>query len=112
MTRQVFVIWTHPIFHESVRLLLNHPDVEWVGATSDYAAAKNEILSIQPDTILIEDVQDSASAEMMEILKAGPQNVRVIGLSLADNELSVYHRERRTVGQAGDLLRLILCDSS
>jgi hypothetical protein len=32
--RRVFVIWANPIFRESVRLLLRHPDVEWVGELS------------------------------------------------------------------------------
>ncbi len=110
--RRVFVIWTHPIFHESVRLLLNHPDVEWVGATSDYAAAKDEVLDLQPDTILVEEIAGNIPVEVLEIMEASSQNVRVIGLSLADNELSVYYHEQRTVGQAEDLLRLILDDSS
>ena len=51
-------------------------------------------------------------APSTEIMEASSQNVRVIGLSLADNELSVFYHEQRTVGQAEDLLRLILDDSS
>lgn len=110
--RRVFVIWTHPIFYESVRLLLNHPDVELVGATSDYVAAKDEILDLQPDTILIEEAGASVRAEVMGILETSPWSVRVIGLSLAYNELRVYHREQRTVAREEDLLRLVLGDSS
>lgn len=110
--RRVFVIWTHSIFYESVRLLLNHPEVELAGASSDYVAAKDEILSLQPDTILIEEVSNGARTEVMEILETSPWSVRIMGLSLADNKLSVYHREQRTVGQAGDLLRLVLSDAS
>ena len=54
-TRRVFVIWMNPLFHESVRLLLSHPDVEWVGATSDHAAAHEQIMKLRADTILIEE---------------------------------------------------------
>ncbi|MBI4772485.1 MAG: hypothetical protein HY784_19150 [Chloroflexi bacterium] len=106
--RRVFAIWTNPLFHEAVRLLLNQPGIEWVGATSECTAAHEQIASLQPDTILLEEKEGSgASAEAIEILETSSANVRVIRLSLADNQLSVYHREQRTVGQAEDLLHLI-----
>jgi DNA-binding NarL/FixJ family response regulator len=109
--RRVFVIWAHPLFHESVRLLLNHPEIEWVGATSDYKTALGDITNLQPDTILIEETEPAAISRVplrvMEILEACSWNSRVVELNLKDNELSIYHREKRTVGQAEDLLHLI-----
>jgi hypothetical protein len=108
--RRVFVIWTHPIFHESVRLLLSHPDIEFVGATSDYRAAKDEVFSLQPDTILIEQVSSGVRTDVMGILEDSPLSVRVIGLSLAHNELSIYYREQRTIGHSEELIRLIRGD--
>ena len=106
---RVFVIWTHPLFHESMRLLLKHPDIEWVGATSDHAAARDQIVSLGPDTILIEVEEGRHTpAETLEILAASSSDMRVIQLGLVNNQLIVYHREHRTVGQAEDLLRLIL----
>lgn len=110
VTRRVFVIWTHQLFRESVRLLLNHPEVEWVGAASDHQTAQDEILKLRPDIILIEEMRDDVPVEIMGILEASPWGVRVIGLSLDDNKLSMYHREQRTVRQADDLLRLIISD--
>ncbi len=110
VTRRVFVIWTHQLFHESVRLLLNHPEVEWVGETSDHQAVQDEIIKLEPDTILIEEIEGSIPSEVMEILGTCHWGVRVIGLNLTNNKLSIYHREQRTVRQAEDLLRLILSD--
>lgn len=110
-SRRVFVIWSHPIFHESLRLLLNHPGIEWVGATSDHRAAHEAILRHQPDTVLLEEGEDEeVPCEAVRIIGAGPTNVRVIRLSLSDNELSVYHRERRTIGAAEELLQIIQGD--
>jgi chemotaxis response regulator CheB len=107
-TRRVFVIWIHPLFHESVRLLLTHPDIEWLGATSDHSTALTQIEKLCPDTILLEEEEGSnASAEALEILEASSTNMRVIRLNLADNELKIYRREDRTVAQAEDLLHLI-----
>ncbi|MBI3361644.1 MAG: response regulator transcription factor [Chloroflexi bacterium] len=108
---RAFVIWTHPLFHESVRRLLSHPDIEWAGATSDHAKAPDLIASLQPNTILFEEGEsEDALAEMLKILEASSSDVRVIRLSLSDNQLTVYHREQRTVAQAEDLLHLIQSD--
>lgn len=104
---RVFVIWTHSLFHESVRLLLNRPAIEWVGATSDYTAAKDAILSLRPDTILIETAGDQAPAEVEEVLKKTSWAVRIISLNLDNNKSIVYQRERRTIKQPEDLLHLI-----
>lgn len=110
-TQRVFVIWTHPLFHASVVLLLKNPNIELVGTTSDYAEAVDEISRHQPDTILIEKTGTKVPAEVLQILENSSWKVRVIGLSLEDNELSIYHREQQTVGQVGDLLRFILSET-
>lgn len=111
-TQRVFVIWTHPLFHASVALLLEDPNIELVGATSDYSKALDEISKHKPDTILIEKTGMKVPAEVLEILERSSWKMRVFDLSLNDNELSIYHREQKTVGQVDDLLSLILSDTS
>ncbi len=111
-TRRVFIVWTHPLFRESVRMLLNHPDIEWLGATSDHRNAFEEIYTLQPDTILVEETTTDMSSEIMEILDNCPWNVRVVSLNLTDNRLSIYNHEQRVAGQRDDLLRSILRDPS
>lgn len=108
--RRVYVIWSHPLFHESVRALLKHPDIEWVGATSDYVAAREQIASLRPDTVLVEQGESGVPPEALGILQACSWKVRVVGLGLADNELRVYHCEQRRVRKADDLLRLVQGD--
>jgi hypothetical protein len=110
--RRIFVIWTHPIFHESVRLLLNHPDVEWIGAATDLITAQPEIFDLKPDTILVEEMEEGTSATAIKVLEDVPWNVRVVSVSLAMNKLNVFHREQKTVGQADDLLHLVLNEFS
>jgi UDP-N-acetylmuramoylalanine-D-glutamate ligase len=90
-----------------VRLLLNRPHIEWVGATSDYVAAKDAILSLRPDTVLIEAAGGRAPAEVEEVLKTTSWAVRIISLNLDNNNSIVYQRERRTIEQPEDLLHLI-----
>ena len=112
MSHRLFVIWTNPLFRDSVRLLLSHPDLQWVGEASDWETAQPEILSLQPDTILIEEGEDNVSIEATQILKASLWNVRVVSVSLDNNKLSLFCREQKTVGQAEDLLNLVLGELS
>lgn len=106
--RRVFVIWTYPLFYESVRRLLQHPDIEWVGATSDRAAMQAQIVRLCPDTILLEaETSRDAAVDVVRLLEVNPATTRLIQLSLTENELTIYHREQKTVRQADDLLRLI-----
>lgn len=109
-TRRVFVIWTHPLFLDSVRLLLTHPEVDLVGTASDYEIAQERALELQPDTFLIEETGGNIPSRMTDILQLCTWNTRVVSLNLDNNKLSVYHREFGTVGQADDLLQLILSE--
>jgi len=106
--RRVFVIWTNPLFHESARLLLNHPDINLVGAAAYFTTAHTDIMRLQPDTILFEKTRAGIPVDVIEILEVVPWNVRIIGLSLDNNEMSLYHREHQTVVEAGDLLQFVL----
>ena len=108
-THRVYVIWTHPLFHDSLRQLLDHTDIKWVGAASDFTIAVEEISSLHPDTILIEELEDETIVStFMKILEKFQWNLRVIGVSLNDNQLSIYQHAQQTVGQPEDLIRLIL----
>jgi len=106
--RRVFVIWTNPLFHESAVLLLKHPDIIIVGATADFMTAHEDIMRLQPDTILFEKTRAGLPADIMGILQTEPWNMRIIELSLDTNEMSLYHLEHQTVIKAGDLLQFVL----
>ena len=109
MVQRVFIVWTHPLFYETVRLLINHPAIEIVGASPEYAAARVEIGNLQPEIIIIEETENGAATgtEVLQILETSPWRPRVIRLSLKDNELWVYYHERWTVGSSEELLRLV-----
>jgi hypothetical protein len=106
-TRRVYVVWIHPLFYEAVRLLIDDPNIELAGATSDYAAAHHQIMELHPDTIIVEQEEGGPSTDVLVFLKDSPLIDRIIGLNLTDNQLWVYQRERRMMGRAEDLLHLI-----
>ena len=107
VARHVFMIWIHPIFRESVYLLLDHPEVEWVGITSDLETAINEILSVKPDTILIEEDTQIPSG-LLNILENCSWDFRLMGINLSDNQLNLYRHEQQILWRAEDLLQLVL----
>lgn len=108
-THQVYVIWTHPLVRDSLRQLLDHTNITWVGAASDFAVAVEEISRIHPDTILIEGVEGEMTiTAFMKIVEIFQWNLRVVGVSLDDNQLNIYQHEHLTVGRPEDLVRLII----
>ncbi len=104
---RVFVIWTNPLFYESVRLLLRHPAVHLVGATSDPASSGGSIQELRPEAVIWERAEDlePSSPELMSILERAPS---VICFSLTSNEIRIYRRQVRFVAKADDLLGLVL----
>jgi hypothetical protein len=106
--RHVFVIWTNPLFHEATRLLLRHPNIIWVGAAADFTTAHEEIMRLHPDTILFEKTRAGIPIDVLEILEVETWDMRIIALSLDNNEMSLYHREHQTVLDIGDLLQFVL----
>ena len=104
--KRVFVIWTHPLFYESIRLLLNN-EVDLVGSTDDHAKGDREIAELKPELVIIETPEglEDLGAETFSILQKGP---RVIHLSLENNELSLYLRQHKTMDEPSDLMQIIL----
>jgi hypothetical protein len=108
MSRRLFLIWTSPLFRDSVRLLLNRPEVEWVGMTADYASAMETVQILNPDTILVEEIDGVIPASIMEILETTTFDFRLIGVSLSENKLSVYRCEQWMITEVEDLVNLVL----
>lgn len=107
-TRQVFVIWTHPLFRESLALLLHHPQIELVGETNDFESASVNIQRLRPDTILIEETEANQFTQLISDINRQPWEMRILLMNLMDNQLNVFHHELRTVGRAEDLVQMIL----
>ena len=112
VVRRIFIVWARPLFHESVRALLNHPSIQIVGDSSEHAATESHIRSLQPDTIILEETEEApiTNLDISRLLDTGAPALRVVRMSLEDNVLWIYHREQRIVQQAGDLLQFLQHD--
>ena len=104
---RVYMLWTHPLFSETVRRLLGGAEVEIIGASSDPTAGLEEISRLQPDVVIAEEDPSGAPTEAIDALRAGPAEMLILGLNLANNALQVYRREQRTVADPEDLLQIL-----
>ncbi len=111
-TKSVYAIWTNPLFHVSIRMLLNHPDIDWLGSTSDPTIALDKISNLKPEINIIEEEQESKTPiKLMKNLESHHLDFFIIGLNLNDNKLNIYHHQEQKVVNGDDLIRLILGDS-
>jgi DNA-binding NarL/FixJ family response regulator len=109
--RRVFIVWSHSLFYGSVHLLLNHPDIEIIGASQESEAMWTEVQELRPDTIIIErrgEDDGGIPGVVASHIWSGPWGPSIIHAGLHDNTAQVYRREQHTLEQAEDLLRLIL----
>lgn len=105
---RVFVVWANPLFRDSVRMLLQHPDVEYAGEAHRDSLAPEALLAVQADTILVEEALGKVPVQVMDLFEQTSSAGRLVSVSLKNNLLRVYHREEWSAARAGDLLHLIL----
>lgn len=106
--RRVFVLWQHPLILMSLRGLLSHASIEWVGDSSTLDDLPQLFAEKMPDIILIEGEVDDNTHNALRLLEASKRSLRVIGFGLSGNEIQVYELEQETINQKEDLLNLIL----
>ena len=103
----VYVLWSNPLFQEVIQLLLSGSSLDVVGNSADHLQARKEIKELTPDIVIIETTEASQESdeETFAFLQSGS---RVIRLSLADNDLSIYRREKRTISNIDDLIGVMM----
>jgi hypothetical protein len=110
--RRVFILWTHSLFHETVRALLNDPQVVLLGSSQDYSLVQDQISEQSPDILVVEEENYTNFPEIIDLLKNQKESIRVVGLNLLDNEMSVLDFYHKTVCNADELLQWVLVDNT
>jgi AmiR/NasT family two-component response regulator len=108
VVQRVFIVWTYPLFRETVSLLLEHPGLTVVGVESDRTEAQTQVTHLKPDIIIIEETANGEpiDTDIIGLLDTSAWEPRIVRLSLQDNELRLYRREQRTIETREDLLTL------
>ncbi len=106
--RRIFIVWINPLFVDSLKRVLQHPAIEWAGSAMDDENLSMHITEIQPDTVLVEGADENDIHKVTSILENSHWNMRVIGLNLSDNQITVCDIGQDTLIHVDDLIRLVL----
>lgn len=97
-TTRIFVLSDHIMFAHGIRSLLSRDlDYEIVGQEADVDEAITQIKQLEPDIVILDSSGSSDhKIELKPILLARP-GIKVIGLSLNNNNLYIYQATQRVV---------------
>lgn len=107
--KRVFVLSRHTLFCDGiVALLSQETGFDVVGQETELSSAVDLIKSLRPDVVIIncDDPEPDLSQAVVSLLQ-NSLGVRIIGLSLEDNKISIYRGEYKQVRQVEDLLQAI-----
>lgn len=106
---RVFILYNHHLFARGVESLLSkESEVQVVGMERDDRQTLDKIRLLDPDVILVDSSTkpEESSITISEIFQRAP-NARVISLSLRENGIDIYDKQRVTASGPEDLLRVI-----
>lgn len=108
MTR-VFVLSRNSLFGKGIETLLGQEtELEMVTTSEDLNTLEERIQECHPDVIIVncDDPKDELTSAILCAVRER-LDVRVIGLSLRDNNICVYRGEQKQIFQVEDLLHAI-----
>ena len=106
---RVFILYSHSLFARGVQSLLSQQgEVEVVGMERDDRQALEKIRRLRPDVILVDSgaAPEEYCSTISWIFKEIPE-ARVISLSLRENGIDIYDKQRITATGPEDLLRVL-----
>jgi DNA-binding NarL/FixJ family response regulator len=107
--KRVFMLSSQPLFSRGLEKLLGQqPDLEIIGREADASQALTCIQALKPDVVILDskDWASTPSEVVAAVLKAAP-HARLISLNLENDQIIVYHGERRTARNVDDLCAAI-----
>ncbi len=106
--KRVFIVCSHPLLVEGIKsLLCPVGGLQVVGQSSSLATAIPRLAELRPDTVILGDEGDLASAPLLlRLLREGFCG-KVINLSLQENTMCVYRAQCRSIADVADLVDAI-----
>lgn len=106
---RVLVLSDESLFNLGVQSLLSqYPTLEILSCEPDPEKVTAHLQSFQPHVVVLNEAQQQSAhaAEWLQILRDSPW-IKLLGLSLEDSTVCIYHGETQRVREVGDLLRAI-----
>jgi DNA-binding NarL/FixJ family response regulator len=108
---RVFLICFNQLVCEAVNAVLRREGIVLVGMETDPDAALVQVDALSPDIVLVEglDSAQPATRLMAELARRAyeKENLRILQLSLPDDELRIYYQKHRRVMNGHDLVTAI-----
>lgn len=106
---RILVLCRHLLFAQALQTLLSgEEEFEVVGVETEEPRAMETIRLLKPQIVVVETGEEGVlpGSILPYLLRESPGSM-MIGLSLTENEISVYHGRQRRVRKAEDLLEVI-----
>lgn len=107
--KEIFIISNHAMFSYGLESLLRQkPDFEIVGQSEKLNAAIDQIKALAPDVVILDTdgPPSGRSKDIVRILESVP-GVKIVGLSLQNNNIHIYQTRRWIASGVEDLLEAI-----
>ena len=109
---RVFLICINRLVCEAVNLVLRREGFDLVGLETDQETALAQVRALRPDVVLVEgngngDHADAKLLTALARLAYEREDLRIIRLSLIDEQLHIYHQEQRRMVTTQDLVAAI-----
>jgi len=107
--KRVFILSQQTMFSQGIETLLSQETgIEIVGRGTDLSASLECVQKNSPDVVIIncDDPEPELSSVVLDILR-DRLGILIVGLSLRNNQISVYRGEKKQVRQVEDLLDAI-----
>ena len=109
MIKRVFILSQQSMFSKGIETLLSHEaGIEIMSTNTDLITSLECIKKDHPDIVIVncDDPENALSSVMLDIIR-DRLGVCVIGLSLQDNQISIFRGENKQVRQVEDLLEIL-----
>ena len=107
--KRVFILSKQSMFGAGIETLLSQEEgIEILSRDTDLSASLECLRKSDPDVVIIncDDPDPELTSAVMDVLRERI-GICVIGLSLRNNQISIYRGERKDVRQVDDLLKAI-----
>lgn len=103
----VYILSNQPLFAEGVQSLLSgQPGIKVVGVAGVVSDTFARVQALSPDVVVIEATGGEQGRLVAQVLDACPK-VKIVGLSLEDNQIHTYYQRMKHGRRVEDLLEAI-----
>jgi len=106
---RVYLVFCNQIFRDAICAVLEtHPEIELVGVTNERGRVAVDIATLNPDVILVEEVEDGSVLDDIHAILTSPKPYRLITLQLDADEMHVWSQTWRETVSTDDLVEAIV----